>query len=64
MTKRNLDQNGHHFNFDTEKCVHCGMTFNKLDDAGMPQCRGMASDRASHSGESSAGNPRRGVRDG
>lgn len=51
MTRRNLDQNGHHLNFDTEMCVHCNMTFNQLDDAGMPRCQGTPGSRSSHGDE-------------
>jgi hypothetical protein len=64
MAKRNLDQNGHHFNFDTEKCVHCGSTFNQLDDAGMPRCQGTLPSQSDEP-ESPADNRNRwGLRDG
>ena len=67
MAKRNLDQNGHHFDFDTQKCVHCGSTFSQLDDADMPRCQGTPSSLPSQSDEpeSPADNRNRwGVRDG
>lgn len=60
MVKRDQDQNGHHFNFETAKCFHCGKTFSQLDDARMPQCQGTPSDDP----EPPADSPRWGVRDG
>ena len=62
MAKGDRDQNGHHFNFDTAKCFHCGKTFSQLDDAGMPQCQGTPS--SSDDTQPLADNPRWGVRDG
>jgi hypothetical protein len=68
MAERNHDQSGHHFGFDSRKCVHCDMTFDQLDDAGMPRCQGTPSSRSSHCDEPEpppADNRNRwGIRDG
>jgi hypothetical protein len=32
-------ENGHIFNFDTEKCENCGMTREHYEDNGKPTCK-------------------------
>jgi hypothetical protein len=35
-------ENGHIFDFDTDKCKKCGMTREHYEDNGKPACKGHA----------------------
>lgn len=38
--KTSKEENGHTFDFSTEKCTKCGMTKEHYEDNGKPLCKG------------------------
>jgi hypothetical protein len=45
MTTRKQGAGEHHFNFETDHCVGCGMSEQYFEDHGKPPCRGPARDQ-------------------